>query len=721
MKLRILKYRFLNLPKAVANFFTLFLLLSLPSISLAQTPSWITSLDKQPLFGNPNTFGIGPRAMGMGGAFTAIADDTSAVYWNPAGLAQISSYEISISGAPVYFQNNINPIVPASNGFANNVGFPWVESFQFILPIDKDNTLGLSFFRPFHPQTNYYSGNTVLTPLQAADSSYLLNPTFQESEIILSYSACFAGVNNFSVGINVKRITNDPDYIEYFSQYDPSIANELSGSGIGVVGYGVDLGILYRIPITKYSEEFRVGLSFQNLDSQVQYTTGLVISPTLGDITNLSVGSGYSTHIPSQVTLGLAYKNDFLFRVRNITDLDFDQISDPRFDSASNKIIRFGTEFWFFNDVVGLRGGYSSPLNDPGTVSLGLSLRPLNGDFDVDLAYLLPVSPAATQAQGTDIATTAVNSIYFEDFYLGLTYSFGGGEELPPPKVSAFVRPSAFMPSLGEKASFYLDTSEDVTVNHWTVLIYDQNNNLVRGLRGVGAPPSRIVWDGENDQYEPLPAGVYTWAFQVQDQLNHIGSTPVQSVEILAPEGPKEPTKLLELRQQQSRLLTQERQKLTALAQQNLNNLLGIEEPKNATKTAAALQPVEAIGNTINPDAGTVPIMSFNNLSPDQVLNAHFDKNTTGESTVVVNYRSNLSYVPYLYQEAIQVIKTTVNSVGKSVKEINTHVYYGKNELDLSTPALAADNYASGRINETVLLQLSDVRINGQKVKPNAE
>ena len=30
---------------------------------------------------------VGTRALGMGGAFVAVADDVTAVYWNPAGLA----------------------------------------------------------------------------------------------------------------------------------------------------------------------------------------------------------------------------------------------------------------------------------------------------------------------------------------------------------------------------------------------------------------------------------------------------------------------------------------------------------------------------------------------------------------------------------------------------------------------------------------------------------
>ncbi|MCP4352413.1 MAG: hypothetical protein GY795_43695 [Desulfobacterales bacterium] len=44
---------------------------------------------------SPNPVGSGARALGMGGAFIAIADDATAASWNPAGLAQLERPEIS--------------------------------------------------------------------------------------------------------------------------------------------------------------------------------------------------------------------------------------------------------------------------------------------------------------------------------------------------------------------------------------------------------------------------------------------------------------------------------------------------------------------------------------------------------------------------------------------------------------------------------------------------
>src|SRR3954468_16038183 len=38
----------------------------------------------------------GVRATGMGGAFVAVADDASAVFWNPAGLASGSYFSLAL-------------------------------------------------------------------------------------------------------------------------------------------------------------------------------------------------------------------------------------------------------------------------------------------------------------------------------------------------------------------------------------------------------------------------------------------------------------------------------------------------------------------------------------------------------------------------------------------------------------------------------------------------
>ena len=60
---------------------------------------------------SPNPVGSGARAIGMGGAFIAIADDATSASWNPAGLCQLESSEFSIVGNFTHMIEDIFPSI----------------------------------------------------------------------------------------------------------------------------------------------------------------------------------------------------------------------------------------------------------------------------------------------------------------------------------------------------------------------------------------------------------------------------------------------------------------------------------------------------------------------------------------------------------------------------------------------------------------------------------
>ncbi len=50
----------------------------------------------------------GTRALGMGGAYTAIADDTNAAYWNPAGLVNARGFSFQAPNVQVRIKSNLD-------------------------------------------------------------------------------------------------------------------------------------------------------------------------------------------------------------------------------------------------------------------------------------------------------------------------------------------------------------------------------------------------------------------------------------------------------------------------------------------------------------------------------------------------------------------------------------------------------------------------------------
>src|SRR5690349_20396274 len=80
--------------------------LPLAALALATTLALATPARAQFTFGDQRvgtssgTFlgiGVGARAVGLGGSFVAVANDPSAIYWNPAGLASLQRQEVMLS------------------------------------------------------------------------------------------------------------------------------------------------------------------------------------------------------------------------------------------------------------------------------------------------------------------------------------------------------------------------------------------------------------------------------------------------------------------------------------------------------------------------------------------------------------------------------------------------------------------------------------------------
>ena len=70
--------------------------------------------------------GIGARALAMGGAFVAVADDATAACWNPAGLAQLGDTRLAGMSTDLFGQGITHQYVGAVTSFANlGIGLGW--------------------------------------------------------------------------------------------------------------------------------------------------------------------------------------------------------------------------------------------------------------------------------------------------------------------------------------------------------------------------------------------------------------------------------------------------------------------------------------------------------------------------------------------------------------------------------------------------------------------
>jgi len=103
--------------------------------------------------GGNMTFGVASRAQTMGDAFTSVADDPSAVFYNPAGLTQVEGTQLQANLFPIIpktsYKNSINDVETTNYKIAvGGSGF-------FSKKLNDRVTFGLGAYAPFARTTNY--------------------------------------------------------------------------------------------------------------------------------------------------------------------------------------------------------------------------------------------------------------------------------------------------------------------------------------------------------------------------------------------------------------------------------------------------------------------------------------------------------------------------------------------------------------------------------------
>lgn len=165
--------------------------------------------------------GIGARPIGMGGAFVAVADDANTLYWNPAGLVNISRPEITVT----------------HNEWFESIKY---EFIGYSHPTEKWGNFGIGLYL-------LHMAKIARTKEDAQGLYAGEEGTFKASDkaFVLAYGREIN--DDISVGVNLKIIQQ--------------VNADVKGKGIAV-----DLGCLYNLPV----RNLIAGLNVQNIGPAIK-------------------------------------------------------------------------------------------------------------------------------------------------------------------------------------------------------------------------------------------------------------------------------------------------------------------------------------------------------------------------------------------------------------------------------------------------------------------
>ncbi len=298
--------------------------------------------------------GVGARALGMGNAFVAIADDATATYWNPAGLTKVKKHSFSAMYSDTF---------SSGDGAWLSRGLVTYNFLNYVYQIEDIGSVGLSWIRlgiDDIPRTTFIdvNNNGFLGDFQDKNGNgikedgepYIDKPTVAEyfsntdNALLISYARQVH--SRVAVGGNLKLLNQS--------------IFENSGNG-----FGIDIGL-----IAEPYKGLRAGaMVLDATGTQIRWDTA--DKPTFTRTRRFRVGAAYHFTVPrlGKGTIG--------------ADLETDQADLESEDSGSAIVPRIGAEYWLLNTVA-LRGGWNGHGLAAG---VGLHLRIETMSFFINYAF----------------------------------------------------------------------------------------------------------------------------------------------------------------------------------------------------------------------------------------------------------------------------------------------------------------------------------------------
>jgi long-chain fatty acid transport protein len=415
---------------------------------------------------------VGQRASAMGGAFIGLADDYSAVHWNPAGITQIKGMEATVSGQDVVS-------FTSREGFVRYYGYGATADLYALGEIGATGTInnriapGFFFYTDAGPLRSVFdkvgvaaytlceygsewSGDNVLSNDDFVwhEDDFLYRGVFGESQdyesrvktYVISPVVAKEVMPGLSVGVSanfayshfemndvfmegIVDTIDDPN--SPFPEYGLALIPVQMSDDVTGWGYGATVGVLYRA-----SSRASVGLTLRTpITVSYDGVFSLRINPLWTGEQAFHQKSDFELTYPMWVGLGGAYR-DFLFDGLTVTG-DVQWTAWSSIDKIQRNIVWGGQ--WSPEDIESFEVFDTTTLNweDTIEVAVGFDYR-LGRSMSLNLGYRSSPSPSPDETYDFVLPMTGKNVIatgvtYRQDFWratFALEYQAGDKRRL---------------------------------------------------------------------------------------------------------------------------------------------------------------------------------------------------------------------------------------------------------------------------------------------------